>query len=334
MAGRCRTIDPALFQKAEFRRATYVQREVWLGVIATCCDDEGRFEADPWNLAELIFSRAHDATEEDVRGAIVYWESAGWICLYEGGKYGFLTGWYEHQSIRDPNPSSYPPPPVAINSWRVVTGIKEWHKANRGGKENTRFITIVREFEQSLRSEPELSAYLVRTDCVPGKQQKGREGKGLEGIGEENPLPPAGAGGLEETDLDPFDETIPPKGTIQRAEHEYAGMVLCNSQELHSAFDHLQPSWGVRKCQQWTLDTVASIDDPEEEIVTWESVRMWVNTKGYRPHHSDGPARNWIRRCIAKTFEKSRKASGGSRAGPQKGVNPMAPPPASVFDLP
>lgn len=198
MGSKCRTIDPQLYQKAEFRRASYVQREVWIGVITTCCDDEGRFEADPWNLCELIFSRAHDATESSVTEALQYWCSCGWLLLYEDGKYGFLTGWYEHQYIKTPEPSSYPAPPVEINSWRAVKHIKEWHKAERGGSENTHFRTVIREYEQSVATDGELSTHLLHTKSVASEVQNGIERNRTEG--EENPteekqqrLPASGA---------------------------------------------------------------------------------------------------------------------------------------------
>jgi hypothetical protein len=189
MASKCRTVDPELFQKADFLRATYVARELFLGIICTCADDEGRFEVDAWGLAEKLFSRAHDADEQSVSAALSYWQERGWLLLYNDDKHGFLTGWFEHQYIRDPEPSSYPAPPVTVNSWRSVQEIKRWYIATRGGKDNSHFRTVLREYEQSLSTPCEPTANEVRTECVLSTEQVHIEGKGREGKGERAPAP-------------------------------------------------------------------------------------------------------------------------------------------------
>lgn len=161
-----RTVDPALFSKGEFRRANYVQRELWIGLIVTCCDDEGRFEADPLTICERLFSRAHRVSEKQVKDALDYWKKSGWLLLYCDDEYGFLTGWYEHQYIRTPEPSSLPQPPCKINSWAVVKQVKEWYRREHGGAENVHYGTVVRAWEQAAHTKCAESAHLVPTECA------------------------------------------------------------------------------------------------------------------------------------------------------------------------
>jgi len=297
MAGKRRTLDPELFSKSEFRRATYVQREMWIGIIATCCDDEGRFEADAWNLSELIFSRSHDANEEAVTEALAYWCQCGWLLLYEDGRYGFLTGWYEHQYIRDPEPSSLPPPPAQVNSWRVVMGIKEWFMEQRKGGGNTHFRTILREFEQSLLTDSSLSAYLVRTESVVSKGQKGREGK-LEGKGKEkdslslpclptqqgDPTPPPPTNGRESALLKPIrlQDDLPPQlpATL--------GMMKQTYPCLFAAIQALHPDdngWSLRRCEEFFAECVRNIEAKSSPVPEADVMR-WLTTDKRKPAFS------------------------------------------------
>lgn len=179
MAGK-RTVEPQLWQKPDFLRASYIAREVWLGMICACADDEGRLEADPWGLAEKLFSRSHDATEEDVAEALRYWQRVGWLTLYgEDDRYGFLNGWYEHQYIRRPEPSSYPPPPVLISSWRSVQQVKSWYMSECGGMDNTHLRTMLRDFAQAVSGNSELSTQVLCSESVDTAALKGK-GKGKE----------------------------------------------------------------------------------------------------------------------------------------------------------
>jgi len=182
MAAKSRTVDPALFQKPDFLRATYVAREVWLGMICACADDEGRLEADPWGLAEKLFSRSHEAADEDVAQALQYWQEVGWLTLYGEDRYGFLNGWFEHQYIRKPEPSSYPAPPVLVASWRDVQQVKVWYMEQRGGMDNTHLRTMLRDFAQAVCTNSALSAQVLRTESVDATLRKGKgKGKGSEG---------------------------------------------------------------------------------------------------------------------------------------------------------
>lgn len=169
---RSRTVDPALFDKSDFRRASHIAREVWLGLICRCADDEGRLEADALAIADQLFSRTdEEATEASVEAALQYWSARDWLLLYEeGGKrYGHLCGWYEHQYIRDPAPSSYPPPPLTVSSWADVAAVRAWYRkvrANGGGEAAMRTVqtkTILRDFWQAVRQNPE-TADVLRID--------------------------------------------------------------------------------------------------------------------------------------------------------------------------
>lgn len=165
MANRSRTLDPSLWQKPDFMRATPLAREVWIGLICTCADDEGRFEADVMAITHRLFPRSHPATEEGVQECFTYWQRVGWLTFYEAynTRYGFLHGWFEHQYIKDPEPSSFPAPPVLVASWRDVHAIKRWHVSERGGNSNTHFRTVLRDFAQAVQDDGELTVKQVRT---------------------------------------------------------------------------------------------------------------------------------------------------------------------------
>jgi len=196
MASRIRTIDPEIWQKPEFMRATPVARELWLGLITSCADDEGRFENDSWAITQRLFPRSHPATEESVSDGLRYWCECGWVLFYGGeeeeqpGRYGFLTGWFEHQYIRDRQPSSLPQPQVLIGSWRDVDIIKEWYVFERGGKANSHFRTIIREYVQSLQRDNKLSMKRLRRKYALSSQRVNMEGKGREGKLESKKTPP------------------------------------------------------------------------------------------------------------------------------------------------
>jgi len=121
---RFRTIDPKLWQHPFFRKQPWYVRDVFIFLFSSHADDEGRFVADSFAILEGAFSRNHPVTEDDVEQALAALEEGQLIIRYDD--YGFLLGWYEHQFIdrRYRQPSSLPPPPVAVNSWDTAEAVR------------------------------------------------------------------------------------------------------------------------------------------------------------------------------------------------------------------
>lgn len=147
-----RSLERAILGNKKYRSASFVQREVYIGLVLLA-DDEGRFVADAFALMEKIFSRRHRVSENDVDSALDWWNhpNQGCISLYEVGgvRYGVLTGWHEHQYI-EPNKresSSYPAPPTLINSWEMADHIYHWH-CSQIGRSRTHYRTALRAFGQ------------------------------------------------------------------------------------------------------------------------------------------------------------------------------------------
>lgn len=125
---RFRSIDSDVWRHPDFRRAGHVGREVYLYLISSGADDEGRFIADPELILEAVFPQRDAVQIGEVEEALRYLAEVGLILLYAVGRvgYGFLTGWYEHQRIdkRYREESSLPAPPANICSWDQVDLIR------------------------------------------------------------------------------------------------------------------------------------------------------------------------------------------------------------------
>lgn len=130
---RYRTIESDIWQHPYLRRTDWWTRDVFLFLFSSWADDEGRFEADTFAILEGAFSRNHPVTEEQIAQSLNALQTSGLLLLYGNDvRYGFLTGWYEHQYIQSDRrePSSLPPPPVEANSWSIIDGIRtEYSKA-------------------------------------------------------------------------------------------------------------------------------------------------------------------------------------------------------------
>lgn len=204
MASKRRTIDPEVLQHPAFRRAGFVERELWIGLILLA-DDEGRLRADPLTLAETIFSPlCHQVTEAAVDAALHYWADAGWLMLY-GDNNAFLTGWYEHQYIQDRgrDSSGIAAPPCTLNSWAVADRIFEWYAAS-GSKAKTYYRRALRAF--AALSDDEQNEIVRTVGTVPGDLEPVRnqfgtssepvplqtERNGTERNTRTNPAPPVG----------------------------------------------------------------------------------------------------------------------------------------------
>ncbi|MDD3492632.1 MAG: hypothetical protein PHZ19_03955 [Candidatus Thermoplasmatota archaeon] len=130
-----RSVNPSLWAHPFFARQPWFVRDLFLYLVTAAADDEGRFKADPVILLTGAFPRRYPVEEEDITQALEALADGGLVCLYgEGNRYGFLTGWYEHQRIdkRWRDESSLPPPPVAPASWEAVDGIYTAYCEARG----------------------------------------------------------------------------------------------------------------------------------------------------------------------------------------------------------
>lgn len=130
-----RSFDPSLWRHPFFERHPWFVRDLFMYLFTAAADDEGRFKADPLALLSGAFPRRYPVEEEDITQALEALADGGLVCLYgDGNRYGFLTGWYEHQRIdkRWRDESSLPPPPVAPASWEAVDGIYTAYCEARG----------------------------------------------------------------------------------------------------------------------------------------------------------------------------------------------------------
>jgi len=170
---RYRTLDADLWKHRDIRRAPLRVGWLYAYLITAEADDEGRFVADAWTLAEDCFSSAHGVGEEEVEAGLRFLDECGLVLLYDADdiRYGFLTGWYEHQYIqRDRRASSaLPPPPCPVASWQEADEVRQECADERGF--DIRKIT----YQESLRWNQQ-RGYQVDNERVTGRQLKGHIG--------------------------------------------------------------------------------------------------------------------------------------------------------------
>ena len=164
-----RKVEAGVFHHPSFRRASYVARELYLGLIICVADDEGRFLADPLHLLEQCFSRSHDATEQEITSALSWWADEGMIVLYD--KYGFLSGWFEHQYIdkRVREESTFPEAPGSgIRSWSQAEEVASRYR-EVAGKDRVVLRDVTRWYQKLLEDTgkhqniPEYNSSRART---------------------------------------------------------------------------------------------------------------------------------------------------------------------------
>jgi hypothetical protein len=134
-----RLITSAIF-KDEFFGGTLgmFERCLWIGLFATCADDQGRFVDNPIVIRSDVFPY-DDLPVADIEKALVMFANEGKIQRYTVGKkkYIQLLNWWEHQQPQWAMPSPYPAPP----GWddRIRSNIKgkyiciNWH--TKGSKQ-------------------------------------------------------------------------------------------------------------------------------------------------------------------------------------------------------
>ena len=209
MADR-RSVSPGLLAHPIFRRATLIERETWIGLILVA-DDEGRLRMDLVPLAEAIFSPlTHKVTAKKLKDALDFWSTAHdngkppWLMVYGDGAYGFLTGWYEHQLIRDElrEVSSLPAPPVPVNSWLAADAVYRWYCREKKQKKTYTRLAIRALSSLTVAQQTAIIAEELRNSYTTVQQQLRVEGGcGVEGCGEGGCVggetPPAQLGHME-----------------------------------------------------------------------------------------------------------------------------------------
>lgn len=125
-----RSLDSDFWTSPRLRKYPWHARMLLAGLITHVADDEGRFDADPGALIEIVFARRDPVTEEDVQAGLEMMVADGTVILYgDALQYGFLTGWYRRQVMdkRLRRPSTRPEPPITqngpITSWAFADAI-------------------------------------------------------------------------------------------------------------------------------------------------------------------------------------------------------------------
>ena len=177
MAGY-RTVESQFWEHPVIRKATLKTVAITLFIITKSADDEGRFAADAWYIADQ-FSARHQIAKVDVAKAFEYLVKNGLLLLYGNGEeHGFLIGWYEHQFIRQSirKPSSLPAPPVLCNSWEAVAQVvRKYCEAHEQQKTPT---TIAVRWYNGLDNERQRLTLGLSKDeaalrlCVPALQEE------------------------------------------------------------------------------------------------------------------------------------------------------------------
>jgi len=109
---RIRTIQPDFAQSPSMRRVSREARLLFV-LLWTIADDEGRCEAHPDDLAQILYPSDFDASMY-LRGWLEVLEDEGCIERYavEDVDYLRIVRWHRHQQIDHPSPSHLPPSPT------------------------------------------------------------------------------------------------------------------------------------------------------------------------------------------------------------------------------
>ncbi len=301
----------------------------WLyGYLITAeADDEGRFVADAWALSEDIFSSVHGVSEDMVEDALQLLHDRDLIILYVvgGTRYGFLTGWFEHQYIRPSyrEESSLPAPPVVLCSWERLTTVYE-HYCEYQGKGKTTYEAATRWFGQQDR-EKQMAVLGIEEplqpsfpSCAEDAQQErkscakatlGRERKGKE---RKNGVPRTReASGEREPDWNyPASENTPKRLDVDPSDEH---LLSCEPTALRGLIAELRGGvWSVHQRQQWCVALERPIRDEHTDVDADEMLDLLRENV---PDVADRPDA-WLRRMLARKGAAKRDASSGRGMAP------------------
>ena len=93
-----RVIDPTIWRDRFIRSLPFMQRVLWLGLIVTCADDQGRLENDVFLIRSDVFP-ADNVREQDIEDALLEFGNARKLLAYEADGKHFLQilNWWKYQ---------------------------------------------------------------------------------------------------------------------------------------------------------------------------------------------------------------------------------------------
>lgn len=321
---RYRTLDGDMWKHRDIRRAPLQVGWLFAYLVTAQADDEGRFVADAWALAEDAFSSTHGVGEAEVEAALHFLAETGLVELYEvaGVRYGFLTGWFEHQYIKNDRrqSSSFPPPPCAISSWERADEVREACAKERGwGIQKITYEEALRwhkqrGFQSGSSLEPDWNpkgplGFQTGTTLEPDWKPEGEgEGGSTQEESEENDRAREG----ESDDLfnnpapqSPRRLCVDPDPAADNA-HEKQGYPLLGSW-LH---EHCK-RWPKLIRDRWLMDIIAAIESASDTWLTSEQQAVAL-LEEYEPKGAEKnlPAK-WLERVEQIVAPKQRNTGQG-----------------------
>ena len=170
-----RTVERELWQHPVMRQGSQVAGRLFLYLMTSGADCEGRFSANTLDLLEGCFSRRHEVSEEEVATALTELaDEFDLVLLYvaDGKPFGFLEGWFEHQKGHEKGfrtPSSLPAPPLLANSWITVDLLMDYY-CDFHGQKRTHRQTVLAWFEDL--PEEERDALCVKLGVQRGDSKR------------------------------------------------------------------------------------------------------------------------------------------------------------------
>lgn len=112
MADR-RMISGEIWQDEFVGSQDFFGRILWVGIITTCADDQGRFPANMSIIRAKVFLYDDSVTCDSIRAGLMQFVEAGKLFLYtddKGREIFQLVNWWRYQSPQWPQPSKYAAP--------------------------------------------------------------------------------------------------------------------------------------------------------------------------------------------------------------------------------
>lgn len=120
-----RHIVSEIFTDEFFGSLSMMTRVLWIGLIATVADDQGRFIDNAALLRSMIFPYDAKVTNKDVENALAQLAKAHKIVRYTHGNNGSgkrliqITNWWKHQRPQWAAESHHPAPPKWVDRIRI-----------------------------------------------------------------------------------------------------------------------------------------------------------------------------------------------------------------------
>ena len=107
-----RMIASDIFEDEFFTSLTHFQRLIWLGLIITCADDQGRMQDNAALVRAKLCPQEENVSIDQIEEILVYFSQRGKLMRYQidDRKCIQLTNWQKYQKIQYSHPSKYPAP--------------------------------------------------------------------------------------------------------------------------------------------------------------------------------------------------------------------------------